>query len=399
LYTYATSTPNAFHDITTGNNIVSASSCTGPRCVPVTTTSGGYSAGVGYDQVTGLGSVDAFNFVTAWHTGALLLTSTPAVTVTAGPAMLATTGSTTLTATVTSTNGFTPTGTVTFSVGSVILGTATLYGSLGTATATLTISGGAAGLITGSDTITASYGGDSSFNPATAATALTIVNPSSVAPSIAGATNAASYNQSYAPGMLLSIFGTNLALSTRSTTGSLPLPTVADNVSVTVNGVAAPFYYVSPSQLNVQIPYATPTSGKVTLLVSNNGQTASATIQMAAVAPGIFTDGNGAPVPTATAARGQNVTVYVSGAGAVTPSAATGAVPVSGTTPAPVGATVVTVGGVQASTGYVGIPSWSVGVLQINFTVPSTAPLGSQSLVVSVGGVASPAVPLTVRDN
>lgn len=397
LYSYATSTPNAFHDVTTGDNIVSASSCSGPRCTPVTTTSGGYSAGVGYDQATGLGSVDAFNFVSAWHTGALLLTSTPAVTVTAGPAILSTAGSTTLTATVTSTNGFTPTGTVTFSVGSVILGTATLYGSSGTATAVLTISGGAAGLITGSDTITASYGGDSSFNPATAATSLTVVSPSSVAPSIAGATNAASYNQSYAPGMLLSIFGTNLALSTRTTTGSLPLPTVADNVSVTVNGVAAPFYYISPSQLNVQIPYATPTSGKVTLTVSNNGQTASTTLQMAAAAPGIFTDSNGAPVPTATAARGQNVTVYVSGAGAVTPSAATGAVPVTGTTPIPVGATVVTVGGVQASASYVGIPSWSVGVLQINFTVPSTAPLGSQSLVVTVGGVASPAVPLTVR--
>lgn len=399
LYSYATSTPNAFHDITTGNNIVSVSTCSGPRCTPVTATSGGYSAGVGYDQVTGLGSVDAFNFVTGWHTGALLITSTPAMTLTAGPAILSTTGSTSLTATVTSTNGFTPTGTVTFTVGSVILGTATLSGSSGTASATLTINGGAAGLITGSDTIAASYGGDSSFNPATAATSLTLVNPSSVAPSISAATNAASYNQSYAPGMLLSIFGTNLALSTRTTTSSLPLPTLADNVSVTVNGVAAPFYYISPSQLNVQIPYETPSSGKVAVVVSNNGQTASTSIQMAAVAPGIFTDSNGALVPTATVTRGQSVTLYVSGAGAVSPSAATGSVPVTGTTPTPTHATVITVGGVQAPTpSYIGIPSWSVGVLQINFTVPATAPLGSQTVVVSVGGVASPAVPLTVRD-
>ena len=71
---------------------------------------------------------------------------------------------------------------------------------------------------------------------------------------------------------------------------TLPLPTVLDNVSVTVNGVAAPLYYISPTQLNVQIPYETPASGKVTLSVGNNGQTASTMIQMSAAAPGIFFD-------------------------------------------------------------------------------------------------------------
>jgi adhesin/invasin len=196
--------------------------------------------------------------------------------------------------------------------------------------------------------------------------------------------------------MVLTIVGTQLALTT-NTGSTLPLPTVLDNVSVTVNGVAAPLYYISPTQLNVQIPYQTPTSGRATLVVGNNGQTAATTIQMAAAAPGIFFDsGSGKLVPAATAPRGRTVTLYLTGAGAVQPSVATGAAPGSGTTPVPAQAILVTVGGVGASTTYIGIPSWSVGVLQVNFIVPAAAALGPQPVVVSVGAVASAGATLAV---
>jgi uncharacterized protein (TIGR03437 family) len=50
----------------------------------------------------------------------------------------------------------------------------------------------------------------------------------------------------------------------------------------------------------------------------------------------------------------------------------------------------VTVGGVAAVLDYVGLPSWSVGTLQVNFTVPPNAPLGPQPVVVTVGTVSSP---------
>ena len=51
-----------FHDVTTGSNFVS---CVGGTkgCIGGTL---GYSAGAGYDMVTGLGSVDAFNMMQAW---------------------------------------------------------------------------------------------------------------------------------------------------------------------------------------------------------------------------------------------------------------------------------------------------------------------------------------------
>jgi subtilase family serine protease len=65
LYSMAGTSFAAFHDITTGNNIVPCTSGT-PDCPASAPFQIGYTAGVGYDRVTGLGSVDAYNLVTAW---------------------------------------------------------------------------------------------------------------------------------------------------------------------------------------------------------------------------------------------------------------------------------------------------------------------------------------------
>jgi uncharacterized protein (TIGR03437 family) len=395
LYSLAASAPSAFHDVTSGNNIVSAT-CTSPRCGGVSSTSGGYTAGTGYDLVTGLGSVDAYRLVSGWHSGNVPK-STPAIALAATPDSLTAGGTATLTATVASADGATPTGTVTFYAGSTNLGTATLSGIAGSATASLTIPGNAAGLNSNANTITAVYNGDSAHNAATTITTLIVVNSSAIAPTIGGLTDAASYRQSFAPGMVAALFGSSLALSTRSAP-TVPVPTTLDNVSVTVNGVRAPLFYISPTQLNVQIPYETPSTGNVVVVVSNNGQTASTTIPISAAAPGIFADLNGGLAPSVTATRGQTMTLYFTGAGAVQPAAATGNIPVSGATPVPTGKTLVTVGGIAADTSYLGIPGWSVGIVQVNFTVPATVSLGTQQVVVSVGGLASKGVTLNVTN-
>jgi uncharacterized protein (TIGR03437 family) len=61
---YRLAQTNIFHDITTGSNVVECVASS-PDC---TTGSFGYFAGIGYDPVTGLGSVDAYNLVTEWNT-------------------------------------------------------------------------------------------------------------------------------------------------------------------------------------------------------------------------------------------------------------------------------------------------------------------------------------------
>jgi uncharacterized protein (TIGR03437 family) len=88
------------------------------------------------------------------------------------------------------------------------------------------------------------------------------------------------------PGMLMSLYGTKLANSTQSAK-SLPLPLTFDGVSVTVNGLPAPLWFISPGQINLQIPYET-ALGSALVVVNNNGQVSSYTIQVTPTAPGIF---------------------------------------------------------------------------------------------------------------
>jgi uncharacterized protein (TIGR03437 family) len=100
--------------------------------------------------------------------------------------------------------------------------------------------------------------------------------------------------------------------------------------------------------------------------------------------------------------RGQIVVAYITGDGDQTPTAATGATPSSTTLlsslPKPRLPLSVSVGGVNAPTPlpFYGMPTGFVGVTQINFKVPDNAPLGKQDVVVTVGGVASNAISVTV---
>ncbi|MGA2135193.1 MAG: protease pro-enzyme activation domain-containing protein [Bryobacteraceae bacterium] len=392
LYSLAT-TSGVYHDITQGNNIVTPCANTqGCTAAPV-----GYDAGPGYDLVTGWGSVDFNNLVTAWHGGSVVSKGSVTVTATASSASLAFTGSTTLTATIAAGNGGTPTGTVTFSVGSFTLGTAALAASSGRVIATLSIYGYQ--LAAGANSITASYSGDASYNASTSTVTVTITSSGNGVPAVSSTLNGASFTASLAPGGVLSVFGSNLSPATGSAPAA-PLPTMMGGTWVTINGVTAPLYYVSPTQLNIQVPYETPTNAAARVVINNNGATASASITVSPEAPAIFTFDNDAPVPYTTAARGQEIALYVTGAGAVLPSIADGAAPAANTTladlPAPVGAVGVTVGGVTAVLDFVGMPTWAVGVVQINYTIPSSAPLGLQPVVVSVGGVDSVAAQLTI---
>ena len=64
LYSLAASNSSVFHDVTSGDNMVST--CVSTRFRTCTAIPVGFTAGVGYDQVTGLGSMDAYNLVTGW---------------------------------------------------------------------------------------------------------------------------------------------------------------------------------------------------------------------------------------------------------------------------------------------------------------------------------------------
>jgi subtilase family serine protease len=139
LYSLAVSTPSAFHDITTGDNIVP---CTAGSTGCPSSHTIGFTAGTGYDLVTGLGSVNANALITAWPgfvtTPDFAIGGTPVSVV--GPGQ-----SGTSTVTITPTNGFSGTVALTcsglpagancsFNPASVTTGTSTL--TIATATST-----------------------------------------------------------------------------------------------------------------------------------------------------------------------------------------------------------------------------------------------------------------------
>jgi uncharacterized protein (TIGR03437 family) len=210
--------------------------------------------------------------------------------------------------------------------------------------------------------------------------------------------NGASYAQAFAPGMLMTVFGTGLSPVTLSAS-TLPLPLTLSGVSATVNGVSAPLYYVSPGQLNVQVPYETGV-GLAVLGVNNNGQVSSFPFTVAPAAPGLFTAADGALLPTTTARQGQAAVAYITGDGDTTTFLITGASPPSGTATARLPRTrlpvTVTVGGVAAPVSFAGTPVGLAGVSQVNFTVAASTPLGVQPVIVSVGGVKTQMGHLTV---
>ena len=151
LYKLAQNAANGvFHDVTTGDNKVP---CTKGTTDCPNGGSIGYSATAGYDQVTGLGSVDANALVTGVKTTA----TTTALASSQNPASSGT--MVTFTATVTKTGAVAPTGSVAFNDGSTALGNGNISGD----TATFA----ASNLSVSAHSITAVYGGDSNNLPST----------------------------------------------------------------------------------------------------------------------------------------------------------------------------------------------------------------------------------------
>jgi subtilase family serine protease len=183
----AAGTPGVFHDITTGDNIVPCE----PRTWDCVDGRLGFTAGVGYDMVTGLGSVDAYKLITAWDAIPVAATT---MTLAANPSTVAATGSTVLTATVKASSGSaSPTGSVTFTLGGNTLGTTALSGSGGTATASITIYGGQ--LTGASNTVQAYYGGSPAFGASSATATIVVATPAAVAAVVASVTPNPVYQQ------------------------------------------------------------------------------------------------------------------------------------------------------------------------------------------------------------
>ncbi len=196
-----------------------------------------------------------------------------------------------------------------------------------------------------------------------------------------------------APGELVSLFGANLS-GDSSQASNLPLSDLLGGVEVTVGGLPAPLIYVSPGQINFQIPFeATPGTAAI-VVNSGYARAASYRATVAASAPQIFThDANRAIVqnpdlslndPSHPAHPGDVLTVYATGEGQVTPPVETGAPAPSSPLAKATLPVAATIGSLDAGVAFAGLTPGTVGLFQVNVVVPSLPP-GDYTLQVTVG--------------
>lgn len=115
--------------------------------------------------------------------------------------------------------------------------------------------------------------------------------------------SAASYTTGGSSSSIIAAFGTELAPTTE-TANSLPLPVALGGVTVLVDGRPAGLFFVSPGQINYQVPDEL-LPGTARVSVMRDGQpVAQGTIEINAAAPSVFTaDSSGAGTPAGQALR------------------------------------------------------------------------------------------------
>ena len=183
----------------------------------------------------------------------------------------------------------------------------------------------------------------------------------------------------FAPGEIVAIYGTSLGpvtgVSSAFDQATGMLPTTSAGVSVTVNGVLAPLYYVSASQVNVQIPYETDGQPQARISVNYDGVSSTVQgIQIAASAPrlyrGIFNQDGSLNSTDNPAAAGSIVTLFATGQGITIPTSSTGKA-AAAPYPRPVGPVQVSIGGQDAEILFVGSAPGTAGVTQLNVRLPA----------------------------
>jgi uncharacterized protein (TIGR03437 family) len=233
---------------------------------------------------------------------------------------------------------------------------------------------------------------------------IVVVNPAPPPLTSTNVLNAASFQPGLSPGSLFTVFGDFSADTT--TTTATPWPLSWNGISINIGGIAAPLEYVSPKQINAQVPFTVAPGTVPITLLSNGVSSGPISVTIQAASPGIFTDsGNHAmalnqdstPNQAANpAAVGSYISVYLTGQGMVD-------APVSAGMPAPsnsishtLASTTATIDGTIAPVSFSGLAPGYAGLTQVNLQVPNLQ-AGNHLLVVTIGGWQSNAALITTK--
>jgi uncharacterized protein (TIGR03437 family) len=189
----------------------------------------------------------------------------------------------------------------------------------------------------------------------------------------------------------------------------VPLPAEFKGSSVLVGPFSAPLYFVTPGQLNAQLPFELLANRTYPIVVTAGGAiTIPDTVDVVALQPAVggFPDAtiiaqhsNFALVDSQNPAkRGEYLIMYLIGLGATNPPVATGS-PSPGVEPLgrPTTPTIVTIDGAPVEVVFSGLTPFGVGLYQINFKVPENARINTPlEVVVKQGPYTANVTTLTV---
>jgi hypothetical protein len=209
------------------------------------------------------------------------------------------------------------------------------------------------------------------------------------------------------PGNIVQIYGSGLASAT-ATPATLPLPTSMNGTSVVIGGVRAPLFYISPGQINAQIPFELAPGNQYQLIVNANGQlTTPQSLQLNGGTPAILNFSSGAVVAqhldgmlvkdTAPAAPGEFVVIYASGLGATDIPVPSGSASPSDPPARVADMPVLTLNGNTIKVLFAGLTPGLVGLYQVNFQVPEDAKTGNYNLVLTQSGTPSNRTVLNIQ--
>jgi uncharacterized protein (TIGR03437 family) len=210
-----------------------------------------------------------------------------------------------------------------------------------------------------------------------------------------------------APGSAIAIYGLNLATATQVATPA-PLPNTIGGTTVLIGGVPAPLYYISPGQINAQVPFELAPDRNYEVRVMVNGAvSAPASIALLSSAPGIAAFPTGAAIAqhadytlvsdSSPVRPGEYVILYLAGMGATDNAIASGAASPSQPLAHPLATPVVTINGQSAEVSFAGLTPGCTGLYQINLRAPSELADGPATLLVAQAGPASNPVTLPVK--
>ena len=201
--------------------------------------------------------------------------------------------------------------------------------------------------------------------------------------SAGGVVDAAQFQPVVARGGIGSIFGANLADGVALASG-VPLPLELGGTRVRVDGREAPLFFVSPNQINYQVPFEASSPGTVDVVVIRNGEESPPEpVATADYAPAVFINPNtgepiiqrhpdGALITADNPAQPSNVLIaFVTGIGDVSNPPPSGAASLASPLATANLTPTVTVGGAQSQVFFAGLAPFFVGLGQVNIQLPN----------------------------